>query len=552
MRILLWIGGILGLLVVVFIFQLAGPSSDISISKQTTYITTPLRADGLPDYEQYLRQKLSEGVTTENNAAVLLVQALWPSELQPEHYEAVLTELGLDQIPSADDALQPAYGDGNRKRVLEWMPKPTEGDAEPDPDAIIEQASKHAWTRAQIPPLAPWVDANERPLDLIVEASRRPRYYFPSPTLLDDEHGLLISMLLPGAQAVRGAARGLSLRAMHRIGENRLSDAWQDIFAVFRLSSLVSQGPTIVEQLVAMALRGIACQATSELLSSDRLTNELARQIQKDLATVPPLANIANCVDQMERLGALDSVVYASVYGFDALGGDSVPAGARAVIDHSSVNWNLILRRLNTEYDEFAAAMRLPPGPERRRTFAKIEANLEMEAQRNGQIGSLIAAFFSRNARSELIGSIFAALMLPALDAASTAEERTNSVLALTQLSAALAVYRTSHDIYPEKLDDLVPAVISKLPVDFYQSKPFVYKRLSDGYLLYTIGLNGKDDVGSNNQMSTFEGRVLDDLDPSEADTLRDKIPNDADDFSIRIPQPALKLPTDPAPETAK
>jgi hypothetical protein len=543
MRILLWIGGILGLLLVVFIFQLAAPSSDISISKQTTYITTPLRADGLPDYEQYLRQKMREGVTTENNAAVLLIQALWPSELQPEHYEAVLTELGLDQIPSADDALQPVHGDVIRKRVLEWMPKPTEGDAEPNPDSIIDAAMRHAWSAARIPPLAKWVDASQKPLDLIVEASHRPRYYSPSPTFLDDRHDMLISMHLPGAQAVRGAARGLALRAMHRIGENRLNEAWQDIFAIYRLSSLVAQGPTIVEQLVAMALRGMACQATSELLSSDRLTNELARQIQKDLVTVPPLNNIANCVDQMERLGALDSVVYASIHGFDALGDNAVPEGARAVMDHSSVNWNLILRRLNTEYDEFAAAMRLTPGPERRRTFEKIEAKLEMEAQRNGQIGSLVAAFFSRNARSELIGSIFAALMLPALDAASTAEDRTNSVFALTQLSAALAVHRTSHDGYPEKLDDLVPAVINKLPVDFYESKPFVYKRLSDGYLLYTIGLNGKDDDGSNSQMFTFEGRVLDDLEATEADPLRDKIPNDADDFSIRIPQPAIKLP---------
>jgi hypothetical protein len=97
-----------------------------------------------------------------------------------------------------------------------------------------------------------------------------------------------------------------------------------------------------------------------------------------------------------------------------------------------------------------------------------------------------------------------------------------------------------------------VPAVISKLPVDFYQSKPFVYKRLSDGYLLYTIGSNGKDDAGSNNRESTFEGRRLDNLEPAEADALREKIPNDADDFSIRIPQPAIKLPAAQAPETSK
>jgi type II secretory pathway pseudopilin PulG len=544
MRIFLWIGGIVGLLFLGFIFQLARPNSGVTISKQTTFITAPLRRDGLPDYEQNVRQKMSEGVTPENNAAVLLVQALWPSELQPEQYELVLKELGLGETPHSKSAMQPVYGEVTRKQVLDWMPKANAGDAEPDASPIIDSALDHSWTGQQIPPLAKWVDANQKPLDLIVEASRRPRYYSPSPTLIDNHHDILVSMLLPGAQAVRDAARGLSLRAMRRIGENQLKDAWRDILAIYRLSALVAQGPTIVEQLVAMALRGIACQATAVLLSSDRLTNEIARQIQQDLATVTPFSNLANCVDQMERISTLDSVVYASIYGFDALGEGAVPNASRAAIEHSSVDWNIILRKLNGEYDEAAAAMRLPSGAERRRAFNKFNAKLEKEAGRNKQIGLLITAVFSRSTRSDLIGSIFAALMMPALDAASNAEDRTNSVLALTQLAAAIAVYRTSHDAYPEKIEALVPAVINKLPVDFYLGKPFVYKRLNDGYLIYTVGLNGKDDSGSNNQMSTFEGRPLNDLDPTEAEALREKIPTGADDFSIRIPQPQLKLPT--------
>jgi hypothetical protein len=543
MRIFLWVGGIVGLLFLGFIFQLVRPNSGVTISKQTTYITAPLRRDGLPDYEQYVRQKMSEGVTPENNAAVLLVQALWPSELQPEQYELVLKELGLGEIPFSTSAMQPVYGGATIKQVLEWMPKPNAGDPEPDPSPIIDSALDHSWTAQQIPPLAKWVDSNQKPLDLIVEASRRPRYYSPSPTLIDNHHDTLIAMLLPGAQAVRDAARGLSLRAMRRIGENQLKDAWRDILAIYRLSALVAQGPTIVEQLVAMALRGIACQATAVLLSSDQLTNELARQIQQDLATVTTFSNLANCVDQMERICTLDSVVYASIYGFNSLDLGAVPNASLGVLDHSSVDWNIILKKLNGEYDEAAAAMRLTSGVERRQAFHEFNAKFEKEADRKKQISLLITAAFSRSTRSDLIGSVFAALMMPALDAASNAEDRTNSVLALTQLAAAIAVYRTSHDAYPEKIEALVPAVINKLPVDFFLGKPFVYKRLNKGYLIYTVGLNGKDDAGSN-EMSSFEGRPLDDLDPTEADGLREKIPTGADDFSIRIPQPLFKLPT--------
>jgi hypothetical protein len=254
----------------------------------------------------------------------------------------------------------------------------------------------------------------------------------------------------------------------------------------------------------------------------------------------------------MERISTLDSFVYASTYGFSSLGENGVPDASRAAVERASVDCNIVLRKLNAEYDEAAAVMRLPPGAERRRAFQKFNAKLEKEAKRTKQIGSTITAIFSRSTRSDLVGSIFAALMLPAVDAASNAEDRTNSVLAMTQLSAALAVYRTSHEAYPEKIDALVPAVINKLPVDSYNEKPFVYKRLADGYLIYTVGVNGKDDGGSSNEMSAFEGRPLDDLEPTEAETLREKIPTGADDFSIRVPRPPFALPkaksSDPTP----
>ena len=100
-----WLGGLALVLGAVFLFQLIGPSPRIIISKQTTYITTPLLPNGLPNYEEYVRQKLREGVTPENNAAALLFQALWPSGLDPKQYGAVADELGLSEIPSAESAL---------------------------------------------------------------------------------------------------------------------------------------------------------------------------------------------------------------------------------------------------------------------------------------------------------------------------------------------------------------------------------------------------------------------------------------------------------------
>src|SRR5437763_7616782 len=47
-----------------------------TISKETTYITGPLDKDGYIDYAAALNERLSKGVTPENNANVLIWKAI--------------------------------------------------------------------------------------------------------------------------------------------------------------------------------------------------------------------------------------------------------------------------------------------------------------------------------------------------------------------------------------------------------------------------------------------------------------------------------------------
>lgn len=541
-----WLGGIALVLGAYFLFQLIGPSPRVVVSKQTTYITTPLLPNGMPNYEEYVRNLAREGVTPQNNAAVLLFQALWPSELQPEQYDAVAAELGLHEIPSAESALQPLYGDANKKRVLDWLPKYDPTNGEPDVDGMIGAAQSSPWSSKQFPPLAAWIEANQKPLDLIVEASRRPRYYSPSPTLLDDQHDMLITMLLPGTQSIREAARGLACRAMWHSGENRLKDAWQDTLALHRLGVLATQGPTMVDQLVAMAIRGMAVNATVALLGNDQLTKDLAHQIQQDLAKITPITNMANTVDGMERIWGLDSVLYARVYGLDALSGNEPSREKSSSVNYTTIDWNVILSNMNRRYDQMASAMRLPKYEDRQKAVADFESKFNDDTQQMNQPRHLIAAAISRNARSARVGSIFEGIMIPAVSAATYAEDRTNSQLQLAQLAAALAVFRVEHGAYPEKLGELVPEVLPALPVDFYHAQSFIYQRNDKGYLLYTAGANGKDDGGSNELERTYQGRELDEMEEAEANQAN--IPNDADDFSVRLPHPPFKLPKPPAP----
>ncbi|HEX4414489.1 MAG TPA: hypothetical protein VH107_12735 [Lacipirellulaceae bacterium] len=297
-----WIGGILFALLVLFFFQLFGPSPAIVVSPQTTYITSPLRDDGLPDYEKYVHESFRRDIAPNDNAAALLWRALGPGNLAPEQFRAIAAELRLDEVPSTDSTLQPLNEDAIVDRLLELFPSLDARSAPIETQEMLRRAQNHPWKGDQLPPLSAWIEANRASLDLVVEASHRERFYSPLLAPLNDFKGRLIAMTLPHQLAAREAAHALAIRAMRRVGDKHLAEAWQDILAEHRLARLVAQGPTMVEQNTAWVISKTACHETIALLSSKDLTKNLAQQIQHDLADHKPFANVADRMDQFERL----------------------------------------------------------------------------------------------------------------------------------------------------------------------------------------------------------------------------------------------------------
>ena len=46
------------------------------------------------------------------------------------------------------------------------------------------------------------------------------------------------------------------------------------------------------------------------------------------------------------------------------------------------------------------------------------------------------------------------------------------------------------------KLDDLAPKYMKTIPNDLFADQPLTYRPTADGYLLYSVGINGKDEDG--------------------------------------------------------
>ena len=69
--------------------------------------------------------------------------------------------------------------------------------------------------------------------------------------------------------------------------------------------------------------------------------------------------------------------------------------------------------------------------------------------------------------------------------------------ISFLRTALALQAYRSLHGQYPQTLTQLTPAILPKVPADpFGGDAPLRYRRNSAGYLLYSIGPDGRDDHG--------------------------------------------------------
>lgn len=555
--------GMVGTLVIFVygLFQAFGPNPTIVVSEDTTVITTPLRADGLPDYQKYWRDFGREGVTPENNGAVLFWRAVWPGELRAEDRQLMCDVLGISPMPVEYESLQDPYSTLTRYQIASWLTEHFQERLSPDEakalfddevqntiqkvqtDNIIGDAQDSPWTSEQVPPLAEWIAASEKPFALLTEASERPKWWSPSPSLLGDNYEGAISMLLPGVQKLRGVGRAYSIRAMWHAGEGRPQEAWDDLKTSMRFARLCSRGLTLVEQLVGIAIDSIALRQTATLLHHTEPDAAFARQVLADLNAFKKPCDVVRSFDQGERLFMADTAIMLAenskyLQNID-LGLASEPAFFDFKFPWFRLDWNLILRDADASYDQLLEAASQPDYQVRRIALVEYEGDVTDRSHSVRNPGRVAMTFLNTSARSKWMADSLIGLMMPALDAALTAEDRAVVMLELTRVAAALTVYRAEHGEYPDQLEQLVPNILEKLPEDLYTGNPFKYSRKPDsGYVLYSVYQNGTDDRGS-----AYDGQIIDG-EWATAET-RDAW-RDGGDLVIRVPAPAFQLPASP------
>ena len=478
-----WFWGLVGLLIAAagITYWLWPRTYELTVSRETTVVLGPLNPDGTVNYVAALNQMYGEGVTPENNAAVLLLRAAGPKLFGRGRPRRVLKELGIEALPKSGNYFVHLgkFVSGLQARE----PTTSEGIKELRERAHIElrKAIRGPWSADDYPVIAKWLQANAKPLSMVISATRRPRYHFPF--ISDSDPPILMDVVRPSVGIYRDIARAVAARAMLHAGEGRIDEAVADTLACHRLGRLLGQGARLVDKLVGVLAEGTASEASAALATGGKLTAAQARRFFAKLDALAPIPDVADAVDNSERFFVLDVVgmqargSWTARYGYDGL--------------KINVDWDELLRKLNYWYDMQVAAMRKP-------TFAeRAAAAASFEAASTKHIDALTRRGKWRLGRGNLGDSLFMILFCTFTDTRFK-QDVTSMRFRLAMVAVALAACKAEKGGYPDKLSELEPGYFKKLPQDLFAEGPLTYRRVGKGYLLYSVGENMKDDGGKS------------------------------------------------------
>ncbi len=493
------------------------------VSKEITYLTEPLTADGRVDYVAALNTRYGQNIRPHDNAAI----ALWPlvrNQASPEQttrfYQAYDLPVPPDSRIAWQEFIPRKHDDLEIEELMEL-------------DRQLRASGERPWSREQFPLIAAWLQTNEAALDVAAQAARKPNWYLPfvEPSPPEDEQFDVVGR--PSIFSIgRNVGSALVRRSLFRMHQRQFDLAWDDLFSVLRLARHYQRGASLSERLVGHSLENMAFSAAEHFLQHAPLTHEAAMSRLGQLRDLPGPTPFVELVDWEQRCGILNLIASAAASGLPRH--MEFLRGKPAILDDVAKNadWNVVLRICNRHYDRFVEILRLHNVKQQRLRIRQFNQEVKAINDRFPDALSLLSsdreqvlAQFSHElrqdldhspnkdlAQTQLVADWILGWYLTLLEPLCDSEIRVRQSSDLLLLGLRLAAYRDQHGGYPKHLRELQTADGQPLPADRFTGEPLAYRPIENGYILYSLGENEADDGGTPRSALRKFPRLADDI----------------------------------------
>ncbi len=288
-----------------------------------------------------------------------------------------------------------------------------------------------------------------------------------------------LSMTMPMLSELRQLASILGVKACLEAEAGAPAKAWATVQTQLRFADGLHNNPIFIDQLVRMALTRYSCQTMQrlcEVAPPGAADGEALEGLLRDLDAVAPLVRAADG----ERLlwgewlfNLPKDELYATGWKQMGSGQDYMPE----IVHRVRFRMATFKPRLIADHAAYLESMRksaqwlespyAPGGPE-----------AQQEIWDSGR------------------GHLLTGMLLPAVERIKVLHCEMIAAVRMTRAGLALLLYRQTHGTFPPSLDALG---LPKLADPFTQ-EPLHYRTAGEGFLVYSVGEDRKDNGGSAKQ----------------------------------------------------
>ncbi|MGL6074498.1 MAG: hypothetical protein ACRC8S_10090 [Fimbriiglobus sp.] len=448
----------------------------LEIREDVTFITGPLDADGYIDFETALNERLSAGVTPENNAAVLLWQAIGPKPdpHRPTHPD-FWAALGISAPPEEGRYFTPFLRWEMQRKGLE--------DVTQEVADVSSDLRYWKWYREDEEIIKRWLLSQSEVLEKIRQASLKPRYY--SPIISRDEKTGRKDLLVKSSPACAFVTEAiikevLLVRALFRIQQRDFEGAWEDVMTCQRLARLFSQGLTI-EAHLSLRIHEMSAIVLAEILHAAAWDEDHLRRKLEAWEKLPPwkpllemmeydrLLNLS-CLEATRRDGQLSKQI-PLVYSGHLF---------KMKVTTHHTDWNVIYRSIQKTHQKCIEIYKNPDAEIQQSSFKTMRSELKTTLSRIDSLGQF-GRYFPPLFTDQELAAVFSRMIVFVNENHSFLDADRVTSQDMIRTSFALAIYRCQHGEYPESLDQLQ---LQRIPYDRFAKEPVIYAQVDEGYIL--------------------------------------------------------------------
>lgn len=319
--------------------------------------------------------------------------------------------------------------------------------------------------------------------DEIRASVKRPKVHFP----VKWEDGFAAAF--PHYTAFMSLSRLFAVSAAAKLSEGDAAGAFDDWKTSWALAEKLDHEPSLIAGLVQVSVMHTGIKTLWEGIDEQRWTPRQLEAIQDMLAVTNPIRRAIRCIASERALlntGLDPNIGKAGAFGALGIGSfngrlDSIGLGIQKLRVRTRNWWRQNQLWINRFIDEEL-------------TIWDGEAELMTPRSRQFDVHTL-SGFWVQ---------IDLGLALDTVVIYQNVECKflhLHATIRMASLACALERFRIANARYPERLEELVPQFIGKLPHDPCDGQPFRYRITPEGYLLYSIGMDRKDDGGKVNDI---------------------------------------------------